>query len=180
MMQQQMPLIWRGPMIDKVLTQFLRDVNWGALDLLLIDMPPGTGDAQISLTRRISINGAIIVSTPQDLALIDAQKGIMLFKQAGVPVLGIIENMSLFICPVCGAHCDIFSHGGARMEAKAQDLEFLGEVPLHIRIRETSDSGRPLVAAAPDSAEAQAYFAIADKLMRKLDLGTSDAVIRKA
>jgi ATP-binding protein involved in chromosome partitioning len=180
MMQEQMPLIWRGPMIDKVLVQFLRDVNWGVLDFLFIDMPPGTGDAQISLARHVLIDGAIIVSTPQDLALIDAQKGIVLFRQTSIPILGIIENMSTFICPRCGTRCDIFSHGGAHDEAKKQGLEFLGEVPLHMRIRETADSGTPLVAANPQSAEAQVYFGIGDRLLEGLDLRAANAGIGKA
>lgn len=180
MVEPDMPLIWRGPMLDKALTQFLRDVNWGALDLLIIDMPPGTGDAQISLTRRLAIDGAIIVSTPQDLALLDARKGVELFNRAGVPVLGFIENMSTFVCPACGARCDIFAHGGARMEAEKLGLPFLGEVPLHMSIRESADAGMPLMISAPDSAEAQAYVEIADEVLRSLQSSAANAVVRKA
>jgi ATP-binding protein involved in chromosome partitioning len=180
MMAFDAPLVWRGPMIDKALTQFLRDVNWGALDYLIIDMPPGTGDAQITLTRRAPIDGAVIVSTPQDLSLIDAQKGIALFRQVGVPVLGIVENMSQFVCPQCGKTHDIFAHGGARHESSRQGVPFLGEVPLHMSIRETCDSGTPLVASAPDSAEARAYFSIADKIVQQLGLRPAHAVVSKA
>ena len=179
MVQRDAPLVWRGPMIDKALTQFLRDVNWGELDYLLIDMPPGTGDAQITLTRRAPIDGAVIVSTPQDLSLIDAQKGIVLFRQVGVPVLGIIENMSQFICPQCGKTHDIFAHGGARLEAEKQGIAFLGEVPLHMSIRETSDAGAPLVAHAPESKVAQAYFEIADKILQQMNLTPSHAVVNE-
>jgi ATP-binding protein involved in chromosome partitioning len=179
MVANDAPLVWRGPMIDKALTQFLAGVNWGTLDYLIIDMPPGTGDAQITLTRRAPIDGAIIVSTPQDLSLIDAQKGIALFRQVGVPVLGIIENMSQFICPQCGMKHDIFAHGGARREALRQGIAFLGEVPLHMSIRETSDSGTPLVASSPDSAEAQSYFAIADEILAQFALRPAHAVVNK-
>jgi ATP-binding protein involved in chromosome partitioning len=179
MVEHDMPLVWRGPMIDKALTQFLNDVNWGELDYLVIDMPPGTGDAQITLTRKASIDGAIIVSTPQDLSLIDARKGIALFRQAGVPVLGIIENMSEFICPQCGMPHDIFSAGGAKREASRQGIAYLGEVPLHMSIRETSDSGMPLVAAFPDCPEAQAYFKIADKISMQSVSAPAHAVVNK-
>ena len=180
MVAQDAPLAWRGPMIDKALTQFLRDVDWGVLDLLLIDMPPGTGDAQLTLTRRAPIDGAIIISTPQDLSLIDAQKGIALFRQVGAPILGIVENMSAFICPHCGKQHDIFAHGGAREEAKRQNVPFLGEIPLHIAIRETSDSGTPLVAGNPSSGEAQLYFKIADAIMVQLNSRTANAAVNEA
>ncbi len=184
MVARDMPLIWRGPMIDKVITQFLRDVDWGALDLLVVDTPPGTGDALITLTKRLALDGAVIVSTPQDLALIDTRKGIELFRKAGVPVLGVIENMSVFVCPACGMRHDIFAHGGAREEAQNQDVAFLGEIPLHISIRETSETGTPLVGSAPHSAQAQAYFAIADKILDRLALSLAlspaDAAVVKS
>lgn len=178
MVGKNAPLIWRGPMIDKALQQFLRDVNWGELDILLIDMPPGTGDAQLSLTRHLEMTGAVIVSTPQDIALLDARKGIELFHQTNVPILGLIENMSQFICPACGKIHDIFSHGGACREAEKQSVSFLGEVPLHISIRQASDSGKPIVAASPESAEAKAYISIASKLLESL--GSSYAAIQKS
>lgn len=180
MVEKNMPLIWRGPMLDKVLKQFLHDVNWGALDILLIDMPPGTGDAQISLTRRIAIDGAIIVSTPQDLALIDARKGVALFQETGVPVLGLIENMSTFICPDCGTRCDIFSAGGARKQAEALSIPFLGEIPLHLDIRKSADAGVPLVTRAPQGPQARAYFEIADSVLEKAGLTAADALVNKA
>jgi len=139
----------------------LRDVEWGELDVLVIDMPPGTGDVQLTMAQQVPLSGAIIVSTPQDLALIDARKGLNMFRKVDVPVLGIVENMSTFVCPRCGARSDIFGHGGAELEAQKLGIPFLGGVPLHMAIRETSDAGLPIVATAPDSAEARAYREIA-------------------
>ena len=162
------PMIWRGPMVSSALQQMLRDVAWGELDVLLVDMPPGTGDAQLSMSQQVPLAGAIIVSTPQDIALLDARKGLNMFRKVDVPVLGIIENMSLFVCPNCGHETHIFSHGGARMEAEKLGIEFLGEVPLDIEIRETSDSGRPIVVSNPDSPNAKTFVAIAERIRAKL------------
>jgi ATP-binding protein involved in chromosome partitioning len=162
------PIIWRGPMVVSALTQMLRDVDWGELDVLVIDMPPGTGDVQLTMAQQVPLSGAIIVSTPQDLALIDARKGLNMFRKVDVPVLGIIENMSYFVCPKCGERSDIFGHGGARMEAEKLGIPFLGGVPLHMDIRATSDEGRPIVASSPDSAHAQVYRDIAAKAWSEL------------
>lgn len=157
------PVVWRGPMVISALTQMLREVAWGELDVLVVDMPPGTGDAQLTMAQQVPLAGAIIVSTPQDLSLIDARKGLNMFRQVDVPVLGIIENMSYFLCPSCGERSDIFGHGGAKNEADKLGIPFLGEVPLHMDIRATSDSGQPVVASAPDSAHTEIYRAIAEK-----------------
>ena len=161
LIEEETPMIWRGPMVMSALTQMLREVEWGALDVMVVDMPPGTGDAQLTMAQQVPLKGAVIVSTPQDLALIDARRGIAMFRRVNVPVLGIVENMSTFICPQCGARSDIFGHGGARREAERLGVPFLGEVPLDITIREKSDSGSPVVATTPDSAHAQYYRDIA-------------------
>ena len=145
------PMIWRGPMVMSALQQMLRDVAWGELDVMVVDMPPGTGDAQLTMAQQVPLAGAVIVSTPQDIALLDARKGLNMFRQVEVPVLGIIENMSYFLCPHCGERSDIFSHGGARREAEKLGCEFLGELPLDMVIRETSDDGRPIVVSDPAS-----------------------------
>ena len=136
-------MIWRGPMVMSAITQMLRDVAWGTLDVLVVDMPPGTGDAQLTLAQNVPLKGAVIVSTPQDLSLIDARRGLAMFKKVNVPVLGIVENMSYFQCPECGTRSDIFGHGGARHEAERLGVPFLGEIPLHMSIRATSDAGNP-------------------------------------
>ena len=162
------PMIWRGPMVSSALQQMLRDVSWGELDVLLVDMPPGTGDAQLSMSQQVPLAGAVIVSTPQDIALLDARKGLNMFRKVDVPVLGIIENMSLFVCPNCGHESHIFSHGGARLEAEKLGVEFLGEVPLDIEIRETSDSGRPIVVSRPNSPHAATFVAIAERIRDKV------------
>ncbi|WP_395664361.1 iron-sulfur cluster carrier protein ApbC [Methylocella sp.] len=162
-------MIWRGPMVMGALQQMLRDVAWGELDCLVVDMPPGTGDAQLTLAQTVTIAGAVIVSTPQDLALIDARRGVAMFNKVNVPVLGIIENMSYFVCPQCGGRSDIFGHGGARLEAERYGVPFLGEVPLHMEIRERSDSGLPVVVAAPDGAHAKIYRAIAEQVKAGLE-----------
>jgi len=162
------PMIWRGPMVSSALEQMLRDVEWGELDVLVVDMPPGTGDAQLTLCQRVALAGAIIVSTPQDIALIDARKGLAMFRKVAVPVLGIVENMSYFLCPKCGERSEIFGHGGARDEAQKLDVPFLGEIPLHLDIRTTSDSGQPIVVSQPDSAHAQAYKNIAGRVWKQL------------
>ncbi|MHA1572255.1 MAG: iron-sulfur cluster carrier protein ApbC [Alphaproteobacteria bacterium] len=165
------PMIWRGPMVMGALEQMLRDVLWGELDVLVVDMPPGTGDVQLTMAQRVPLAGAIIVSTPQDIALLDARKGLNMFRKVDVPVLGIIENMSLFICPHCGERTDIFGHGGARAEAEKLGCPFLGEIPLHMQIRETGDSGIPIVVAAPESEHAKAYVDIARGIAATLDNG---------
>src|SRR6202011_2920810 len=144
------PVIWRGPMVMKALDQFLTDVKWGTLDFMIIDLPPGTGDAQLTLTQKVPLTGAVVVTTPQDVALIDARKGLAMFRKVSVPVLGIIENMSYFLCPKCGERSEIFGHGGARDEAQKLGVPFLGEIPLHLDIRTTSDSGHPIVVSQPD------------------------------
>jgi len=168
LIEEETPMIWRGPMVMSALTQMLREVEWGTLDVMVVDMPPGTGDAQLTMAQQVPLKGAVIVSTPQDLALIDARRGIAMFKRVNVPVLGIVENMSTFICPNCGTRSDIFGHGGARHEAERLGVPFLGEVPLEMSIRETSDSGLPIVATQPDSASAAAYRAIAAKVRDQL------------
>jgi ATP-binding protein involved in chromosome partitioning len=162
------PMIWRGPMVSSALEQMLRDVEWGDLDVLVVDMPPGTGDAQLTLAQRVALAGAVIVSTPQDIALVDARKGLNMFRKVAVPVLGIVENMSYFLCPKCGERSEIFGHGGAHEEADKMGVPFLGEVPLHLDIRTTSDSGHPIVVSKPDSAHAQVYKNIAGRVWKQL------------
>jgi ATP-binding protein involved in chromosome partitioning len=161
---EETPMIWRGPMVMSALTQMLRDVEWGTLDVMVVDMPPGTGDAQLTMAQQVPLAGAVIVSTPQDLALIDARRGVEMFKRVNVPVLGIVENMSYFVCPKCGERHDIFSHGGAHREAEKLGVPFLGEIPLDMAIRETSDAGRPIVATEPDGPHAKAYREIAARV----------------
>ncbi len=158
------PMIWRGPMVHSAITQLFRDVAWGALDVLVVDLPPGTGDAQLTLAQSCPLSGAVIVSTPQDIALLDARKGLAMFQKVGVPVLGIIENMSYFECPHCGGRSDIFSHGGAKDEAEKLGIPFLGEIPLDIAIRRKSDEGMPLTLSEPEGAIALRYREIADRL----------------
>ena len=169
------PVIWRGPMVISALTQMLRDVAWGNLDVLVVDMPPGTGDVQITMAQQVPLAGAIIVSTPQDLALIDARKGLAMFQQVSVPVLGFVENMSYFLCPSCGARSEIFGHGGARAEAAKLGVPFLGEIPLHMEIREKSDLGTPVTATAPDSPHAAIYRDIAQSCWAALEGGATGA-----
>ncbi len=164
------PMIWRGPMVMSALTQMLREVEWGTLDVMVVDMPPGTGDAQLTMAQQVPLAGAVIVSTPQDLALIDARRGVEMFRRVNVPVLGVIENMSYFICPKCHERHDIFGHGGAHTEADRLGVPFLGEVPLHMAIRETSDSGRPVVATDPDGPHAKIYREIAGRVRDQLKL----------
>jgi ATP-binding protein involved in chromosome partitioning len=169
------PMIWRGPMVQSALQQMLRDVEWGELDILIVDMPPGTGDAQLTMAQQVPLAGAIIVSTPQDIALIDARKGLNMFRKVDVPVLGIIENMSVFVCPNCGHESHIFSHGGAKQEAAALGLEFLGEMPLHIDIRVTSDEGRPIVMSEPEGEHARRYLDIARKVWDRVSAGADSS-----
>jgi ATP-binding protein involved in chromosome partitioning len=171
LIEEETPMIWRGPMVMSALTQMLREVEWGTLDIMVVDMPPGTGDAQLTMAQQVPLKGAVIVSTPQDLALIDARRGIAMFKRVNVPVLGIVENMSTFICPNCGTRHDIFGHGGARREAERLGVPFLGEVPLEMSIRETSDAGLPIVATQPDSPHAAAYRVIAANVRDQLGAG---------
>jgi len=151
-------------MVMSAITQLLRDVAWGTLDVLVVDMPPGTGDAQLTLAQNVPLKGAVIVSTPQDLSLIDARRGLAMFTKVNVPVLGIIENMSYFQCPHCGTRSDIFGHGGARHEAERLGVAFLGEVPLDISIRSTSDAGTPIVESEPEGPHAAIYRALATKV----------------
>ncbi|WP_281927001.1 Mrp/NBP35 family ATP-binding protein [Roseibium album] len=169
MVEEETPMIWRGPMVISALTQMLREVAWGDLDVLVVDMPPGTGDAQLTMAQQVPLAGAVIVSTPQDLALIDARKGLNMFKRVDVPVLGIVENMSYFLCPDCGGRHDIFGHGGARAEAERLRVPFLGEVPLTMKIRETSDAGTPIVVSDPEGPMAAIYKDIASKVMSTID-----------
>ncbi len=165
------PMIWRGPMVISAITQLLKDVAWGELDVLVVDMPPGTGDAQLTIAQQTPLAGAVIVSTPQDLALLDARRGIAMFQRVEVPVLGVIENMSSFCCPNCGTITPIFGSGGARAEAAKMAVPFLGEIPLHMNIRATSDAGRPIVATDPFSHHAQIYKAMAAQLWDTLKSG---------
>ena len=164
-------MIWRGPMVMSAIQQMLREVAWGELDVLVVDMPPGTGDAQLTMAQNVPLAGAVIVSTPQDLALIDARRGIAMFRKVEVPILGIIENMSYFVAPDTGTRYDIFGHGGARDEAERQGVPFLGEVPLAMVIREKSDSGLPVVVTEPEGPHAKAYRDIAEKVWELLGAG---------
>jgi ATP-binding protein involved in chromosome partitioning len=168
LVDEETPMIWRGPMVMSALTQMLREVEWGELDILVVDMPPGTGDAQLTMAQQVPLAGAVIVSTPQDLALIDARKGLNMFKKVDVPLLGIVENMSYFIAPDTGKRYDIFGHGGARKEAERLGVTFLGEVPLQMEIRETSDSGSPVVVSNPEGPEARIYRGIASKVWERV------------
>jgi ATP-binding protein involved in chromosome partitioning len=169
LVEEETPIVWRGPMVQSALEQMMRDVAWGPLDVMIVDMPPGTGDTQLTMAQKVPLAGAVIVSTPQDIALIDARKGLNMFRKVDVPVLGLIENMSYFCCPNCGHRSEIFGHGGAKREAQRLGMDFLGEIPLDIAIRETSDSGHPIVAADPESEHARAYRAIAARLWNTLD-----------
>jgi ATP-binding protein involved in chromosome partitioning len=171
LVDEDTPMIWRGPMVMSALTQLLREVEWAETDVMVIDMPPGTGDAQLTLAQQTPLSGAVIVSTPQDLALIDARKGINMFKRVNVPLLGIVENMSYFTCTKCGERHDIFGHGGARAEAERIGVPFLGEVPLDMDVRLRSDEGRPVVATAPESRHAAIYRDIARQVWTALEGG---------
>jgi len=168
MMEEDNPVIWRGPMIVSALMQMVNEVNWGTLDVLVLDMPPGTGDAQLTMAQQVPLAGAVIVSTPQDLALIDARKGLKMFQNVDVPILGIIENMSNFICPHCGETSDIFGHGGAKDEAIKLGVPFLGAIPLHMDIRKHSDEGNPTVVADPNGPHTKIYKAIALNIATQL------------
>ena len=169
------PVVWRGPMVVSALNQLLREVVWGELDVLVVDMPPGTGDTQLTMAQNVPLAGAVIVSTPQDLALIDARRGIAMFNQVKVPLIGVVENMSYFVCPHCGGRTDVFSHGGARKEAEKLGVPFLGEVPLDVAIRTNSDDGRPVVATMPESAQANALLEVARRTADTLAVGAPGA-----
>ncbi|ALN72701.1 Mrp/NBP35 family ATP-binding protein [Aureimonas sp. AU20] len=175
LVEEETPMIWRGPMVMSALTQMLREVDWGELDMLVVDMPPGTGDAQLTMAQSVPLAGAVIVSTPQDLALIDARKGLAMFRKVEVPVLGIVENMSYFVAPDTGRRYDIFGHGGAKAEAERLGVPFLGEVPLEMAIRESSDAGCPVVAGEPDGPHAQVYRDIAARVLASIE-GVSASV----
>ena len=161
-------MVWRGPMVMGALEQMMGQVEWGALDIMIVDMPPGTGDAQLTMAQRVTMTGAVIVSTPQDIALLDARRGVKMFEQTRVPVLGLVENMSFFCCPNCGHRTEIFGHGGARAEAAKLGAEFLGEIPLLLDIRTAADAGTPIVASAPDSEGARAYALLAARVWDKV------------
>lgn len=179
LVEEETPMIWRGPMVMSALTQMLREVEWGTLDVIVVDMPPGTGDAQLTMAQQVPLRGAVIVSTPQDLALIDARRGVAMFKRVNVPILGVIENMSHFLCPHCGTRSDIFGHGGARAEADRLGVPFLGEVPLHMDIREKSDAGLPVVATDPDGPHAKIYREIAGRIRDQLAGGAGSRAAPK-
>src|SRR6266700_3858800 len=168
LVEEDTAMIWRGPMVMSAINQMLRDVVWGTLDILVVDMPPGTGDAQLTLAQNVPLKGAVIISTPQDLSLIDARRGLAMFRKVNVPVLGIVENMSYFQCPHCGTKSDIFGHGGARHEAEKLEVPFLGEIPLHMAIRASSDAGNPVVDSEPDGPHAAIYRAIAGQVRDQL------------
>jgi ATPases involved in chromosome partitioning len=169
LVEEETPIVWRGPMVQSALEQMMRDVAWGELDIMVVDMPPGTGDTQLTMAQKVPLAGAVIVSTPQDIALIDARKGLNMFRKVDVPVLGLIENMSYFCCPNCGHRSEIFGHGGAQREAERLGMDFLGELPLHMAIRESSDGGHPIVVADPEGEHAASYRAIAERLAAKLE-----------
>ncbi len=174
LVDEETPMIWRGPMVMSALTQLLREVQWGELDVMVVDMPPGTGDAQLTIAQHTPLAGAVIVSTPQDLALIDARRGVTMFQKVNVPVIGIVENMSTFSCPNCGHETHLFGHGGARREAERLGVPFLGELPLSLDVRERSDAGLPVVATAPDGPEAATYRSMASRVWSALSEGTVD------
>ena len=173
LVEEDLAMIWRGPMVISAITQMLREVAWGNLDILVVDLPPGTGDAQLTMAQQTPLAGAVIVSTPQDIALIDARRGIAMFEKVNIPLLGLIENMSSFCCPTCNHVTPIFGHGGARLEAKRRGIAFLGEIPLDIQIRETSDDGRPIVAIEPDSIHARHYIDIAGDVWTAVATGAA-------
>lgn len=162
------PTVWRGPMVQSALMQMVRQVKWGELDVLVVDMPPGTGDTQLSMTQQVALSGAVIVSTPQDIALIDARKGLEMFKKVNVPILGIVENMSVFVCPHCGEEAHIFGAHGARAMADELGYDVLAEVPLDLEVREKTDAGLPMVVSSPDSRAAGIYREMARKVWEKL------------
>jgi ATP-binding protein involved in chromosome partitioning len=163
-------VIWRGPMVHSAIQQFLRDVDWGVLDYLVVDLPPGTGDASLSLSQLVPLSGAVIVTTPQDVALQDVVKSIAMFRRLEVPIVGIVENMAYYVCPCCGTRADIFGSGGGRRLAERTGLTFLGEIPLHPRVREGGDGGQPVVLAAPESPEAEAFRKVAGAVAARVSV----------
>ncbi len=171
LMDPDQPVIWRGPMVMKALQQFIEDVEWGTLDYLVVDLPPGTGDAQLTITQQVPLDGAVIVTTPQDVALIDARKGLAMFQKVNVPVLGMIENMSAFVCPHCGERSEIFKHGGGRRTAEQLGVPFLGDIPIDPAIVLGGDAGTPIVASHPDSAAAKAFLELAAAVRRQVERG---------
>lgn len=173
LVEEDNAMIWRGPMVISAITQMLREVAWNDLDILVVDLPPGTGDAQLTMAQQTPLAGAVIVSTPQDIALIDARRGIEMFKKVNVPLLGLIENMSSFCCPTCNHVTPIFGHGGARLEAEKRGIPYLGEIPLDMAIRQTSDDGRPIVATDPEGAHAKHYIDIARRLWTSITTGVA-------
>lgn len=173
LVEEDSAMIWRGAMVISAITQMLREVDWGELDILVVDLPPGTGDAHLTMAQQVPLDGAVIVSTPQDIALIDARRGIAMFQKVSIPILGLIENMSSFCCPTCNRVTPIFGHGGARQEAEAREFPFLGGIPLDMKIRQTSDDGRPVVATDPDGAHARHYVDIARQIWTAVAFGTA-------
>ena len=173
LVEEDLAMIWRGAMVISAITQMLREVAWGELDILVVDLPPGTGDAQLTMAQQVPLSGAVIVSTPQDLALIDARRGIAMFQKVNIPLLGLIENMSSFCCPACNRLTPIFGHGGARQEAERRGIRYLGEIPLDIKIRETSDDGRPVVATEPEGVHARHYIDIAREIWTTVSTGAA-------
>jgi len=171
LVEEDLAMIWRGPMVISAITQMLREVAWGDLDILVVDLPPGTGDAQLTMAQQAPLSGAVIVSTPQDIALIDARRAIAMFEKVNIPLLGLIENMSSFCCPTCNHVTQVFGHGGARIEAERRGIPFLGEIPLDMQIRQTSDDGRPIVATEPDSVHATCYIGIGREIWTALASG---------
>jgi ATP-binding protein involved in chromosome partitioning len=167
-MDVDQPVIWRGPMVMKAVEQFLGDVAWGKLDFLVVDLPPGTGDAHLTLTQKIHLSGAVIVTTPQDVALIDARKGLAMFQKVNVPVLGIVENMSYYLCPKCGHREEIFKHGGGERTANSLDVPFLGEIPIDPKVAVGGDSGVPIVVSDPKSAVTEAFLRVAEAIQKSL------------
>ena len=169
LVEEDTPMIWRGPMVMSAISQMLKEVKWGPLDVLVVDMPPGTGDAQLTMAQQVNLAGAVIVSTPQDLALIDARRGVAMFERVNIPILGVVENMAYFVCPHCGGRSEVFGHGGAHAEADKLGVPFLGEIPLNMRIREMSDAGLPIMVSDPDSEQAAAYRHVAEGVKAALD-----------
>jgi ATP-binding protein involved in chromosome partitioning len=170
------PIIWRGPMINKLLTQFLREVDWGELDYLVLDLPPGTGDAQLTIVQQVPLSGGVIVTTPQDVALLDVKRGEKMFQQVNAPVLGVIENMSYHICSGCGERAEIFGHGGGEGMAKQFQIPLLGEIPLVRDVREAADAGKPIVMAQPQHPQSQAFRAIAERVMAEINVRPAQAL----
>lgn len=179
LVEEDTPMIWRGPMVMSALEQMIHDVEWGELDILVVDMPPGTGDAQLTMAQRVPLTGAVIVSTPQDIALLDVKRGVAMFEKTNVPILGVVENMSYFHCPHCDGRTDIFGHAGAENLTSDLNCDFLGRIPLHINIRTTSDGGEPITVSDPESPEAQAYHDIAERVLDQVALVTGESA-RKA